>query len=50
MKVLIYKEDGLGDSLFCIPLLKFLNNLNKDNLKIFFYSKYIKFFRCYISK
>ncbi len=43
MKVLIYKGDGLGDSLFSIPLLKFLNKLNKDNLKIFFYSKYIKF-------
>lgn len=43
MKLLIYKGDGLGDTLFCIPLLKFLNNLNNQNLKIFFYSKYIKF-------
>ncbi|MGB9638701.1 MAG: hypothetical protein ACP5O4_00270 [bacterium] len=48
MKLLIYKEDGLGDSLFCIPLLKFFNNLNENNLnkesiRISFYSKYISF-------
>jgi len=43
MRILIYKEDGLGDTFFSIPTLKFLNDLNIENLNIFFYSKYTDF-------
>jgi hypothetical protein len=43
MRILIYKEDGLGDTFFSIPTLKFLNDLNIQNLNIFFYSKYSDF-------
>lgn len=40
---MIYKEDGLGDSLFCIPFLKYLNDINSHKIKIYFYSKYSNF-------
>lgn len=43
MRILIYKEDGLGDSLFCIPFLKYLNDINSHKIKIYFYSKYSNF-------
>jgi ADP-heptose:LPS heptosyltransferase len=43
MRILIYKEDGLGDTFFSIPTLKFLNDINIQNLNIFFYSKYSDF-------
>ncbi|MCX7870105.1 MAG: hypothetical protein N2485_00795 [bacterium] len=40
---MIYKEDGLGDSLFCIPFLKYLNDTNSNKIEIYFYSKYSNF-------
>lgn len=43
MRILIYKEDGLGDSLFCIPFLKYLNDTNSNKIEIYFYSKYSNF-------